>query len=197
MKKSLASGLILLLTLVSLLASGKGPESKGNKRDKTSRITKSAAQKLVANFMPETNEIIDSKVDQEGLKRMLLGNKIFTAVNDVAITIGDDEATGTKVAYFTIIGIGPSGDPLAYQCDLPVTGNAIYMPDPAAYEIFGTTHSCSGQDYSSCTFKKDKNGQIYGCNSLPGHSVCNHTITTTTKARGQQFGWELVYETYL
>lgn len=197
MKKNLVYFLILLLIMISLAACDKGPESMANKPDKTIQMTGAAVQKLVANFMPETNEILDPKVDREGLKHWLLGNKIFTAVTDVAISIAADQTTGNKVAYFTITGVDPKGDPLAYQCDLLVIRNGIYMPDPAAYETFGTTHSCSGRDCSSCAFTKDKNGQIYGCTCLSGYSVCGHTIATTTKAIDQQFGWELVFQNYL
>lgn len=197
MKKSLVYCLILLLIATGLSACDRGQESMVNKPDKVTRINGSATQKLVAGFVPATNELVDSKVDQEGLKQLLLRSHIFAAVTAIEVSIADDQTTGNKVAYFTITGIDPKGDPLAYQCDLRVTGNGIYMPDPAAYETFGTTHSCSGSDCSSCAFKKDKNGQIYGCTCLSGYTVCGHTITTTPKAIDDQFGWELVYQTYL
>lgn len=197
MKKNLVYCLVILLILTGLSACDKGPESAVNKPDKAILMTSAANQKLVAGFMPATNEIIDPKVDKEGLKQLLLGNNIFSSLTAIEISMADDQTTGNKVAYFTITGIGPKGDPMAFQCDLLVIGNVIYMPDPAAYETFGTTHSCSGKDCSSCAFKKDKNGQIYGCTCLSGYSVCGHTIATTTKAFDHQFGWELVYQTYL
>lgn len=200
MKKALLWSLgIFLVLILSWLACQKG-QSK-NTGTSTPLTTMNDAtiidKKLVADFDTETNQITDLKVDVSGIKNYLLGNNIYTAVDLVEISINNDSTTNEKVAYFTLSGTGSDGKLLAYQCDLIVDGGSVYMQNPEPLETFGTTHSCSGNGCSACAFRKDKNGQIYGCACTSGYSICNHSISTTTKAVDLSWGWEVAYTSYL
>lgn len=191
-------GLFLVLIL-SLLAcqKGQGKNTENSTTLSTMNDETIIDKKLVANFDTETNQITDLKVDVNGIKNYLLENKIYTAVDLVEVNINNDSATNEKVAYFTLMGMGSDGKLLAYQCDLIVEGGAVYLQNPEPFETFGTTHSCSGKDCSACAFRKDKNGQIYGCTCTSGYTICGHSISTTTKAFDLSWGWEVAYANYL
>ena len=200
MKKAFLWTLGLFLVLVvSLLACQKGQEKNTENSPSLTTMNDETIidKKLVADFDTETNEITDLKVDVSGITNYLLENNIYTSVELVEVSINNDSATNEKVAYFTLIGTGSDGKLLAYQCDLIVDGGSVYMQNPEPFETFGTTHSCSGRDCSACAFRKDKNGQIYGCTCTSGYSICGHTISTTTKAFDLSWGWEVAYASYL
>ena len=200
MKKAFLWTLGLFLVLVvSLLACQKGQEKNTENSPSLTTMNDETIidKKLVADFDTETNEITDLKVDVSGITNYLLENNIYTSVELVEVSINNDSATNEKVAYFTLMGTGSDGKLLAYQCDLIVDGGSVYMQNPEPFETFGTTHSCSGRDCSACAFRKDKNGQIYGCTCTSGYSICGHTISTTTKAFDLSWGWEVAYASYL
>lgn len=191
-------GLFLVL-VVSVLACQKG-QGKNNETSTPFTAMNGTAninEKLVADFDTETNQITNLNVDVSGITSYLLENNIYTSVELVEVSINNDSATNEKVAHFTLMGVGSDGKLLAYQCDLTVQEGSVYMPNPEPFETFGTTHSCSGNGCSACAFRKDKNGQIYGCTCTSGYSVCNHSISTTTKAFDLSWGWEVAYASYL
>ncbi|NDK56968.1 hypothetical protein [Pontibacter fetidus] len=111
-------------------------------------------------------EVIEAQVAQNGMYRYLFasavkdGTKLSVAIELVA---HKPEANTEKASIFSFAS---TRDQVSY----------LYMP--------GEKHSCAGNNCSSCSFEKDREGKIIGCtcsstgSMMGGSSYCNHTIST-------------------
>jgi len=95
-----------------------------------------------------------------------------TNITSVAI----EAFTGGSGTTYYLTGYGSyNGNARTIAVLLDLSGTEFFV---AASK---TSHTCTGNPCSECSFTRSNSGVIVGCNCYPGSgSLCNHTTTTDT-----------------
>ena len=93
--------------------------------------------------------------------------------------LAEIESVEIDATYLTIIGKDKEDFSLiSFQAELLKDGAVLYFPniENVPIETF-STHTCRGNNCSSCAFIKDAKNKITGCECKTGRGQCNHTIS--------------------
>lgn len=151
-----------------------------NSEEKTAQQKNASARSesepiLIATINSETGDV-SVVYNEDDITNWLLESGTMEEVESVKVQYGSDRRG--QEAYFTMVG-KISGTSIAYQADLIVHRNNIYLPNPGSNANKGlfNSHSCAGSPCSSCSFTHGGRWgwKITGCQCNADGS-CNHTI---------------------
>lgn len=114
-------------------------------------------------------------------KDSLLQEGVLDIITECGIDyISDSLSNSGEAALFTIIG-NKGNEAIAFQAELKVQGNGLYLLDPNDNPGVYAMHSCKGKDCSSCKVERaswKKLWKVTGCKCESGGGTCNHSVTT-------------------
>lgn len=120
---------------------------------------------LVKDFTKTKKELISFMVNDFGVfKDMAVVNE------DVEMINFSIEKSSTGRAYM-IYKLQAGGKAVS-------VAHEIIEAEGGYYTTMGETHTCAGDNCSSCEFVKDENGNITGCDCASVGGSCNHTVST-------------------
>lgn len=55
------------------------------------------------------------------------------------------------------------------------------LPNTENFSLLAEINTCTGDGYSSCSFTKETDGKITGCECRSGSGSCNHSVSDDGK----------------
>lgn len=123
--------------------------------------------------------------DKNTLEINLKLKDFFSEIESIKIDYGVDNILNKKEAYLTIIGKDPNDfTALAFQAELFVIDDDLYIGNPNTQPQTFAKHSCKGTNCRSCLFKRAGflNLKVVGClpctkpNNTDKESACDHSL---------------------
>src|SRR5690625_2216460 len=110
-------------------------------------------------------------------KDYIINHELLQEVENINIDYGFNPVEEKKDAFLTIIGF-QDGFTIAYQAELIIEDDNIFIGDPEYEAYLFNKHTCAGDGCESCKFKRKWFwGKIRGCKCTDGGSgICNHSV---------------------